>query len=496
MPEPHSRPTQAETPEPTSGSGVLAYGGIPTGRPIRQASVDLYGLKNPIPSEKEETERDRSSGSVYGTDVRFVPNLVHSNEVPVLLDVLEEVSTTHGACIASKTHYTLGKRFVVKPGRYADMIDFGDDAEEMSLSIADKDRAVLSELVKLCGPQGGLRDVFKLVCDEAQKQGNVWVELRRTKQGDASAFAIEVHSAQHVLRGVDQEGKLEDYVWVSRSWDSEYLRRFPAKKISLKEWEQDEEAGVERLMIHWMQRKTARRVYGVPSSLSGRLDSQNEFRSAEHNFWNFENGFSARTIMQFVKSQGMTDKKAKEFVARLREKFSGQSSERIFAQVVESEAMLARVDNIGDAFEGDFNELRDDSRKAVVRAHNWFEILIGNPTAGKLGQVQEFINTWKVAMATTIRPLRQSLMEGAIMPAIEQALLHLVGDGDRDWRLSIQEELPLSVFDGVDPEKIVGFQEAREHFGLSESDELPVSVVSSASYYTKKEEPEQPQPNG
>ena len=438
---------------------------------IAYRAIDL--TKTPVPKEKKvDLEIDLK-------EQKWIPFYSYANEFPILLATLLELSITHRACVVSKTNYSVGDGFTI------------DQDTSLFSSIVRKARKLLNldteveSLIKGFVGQANQQQSLGEIAEEAFMSwygfGNVFMELERGQAGDKKYFYCYIHDPiTCLLTTVKDPRKEKQYVIISPSFDEDYLRKNPPAKIPLYPfWERDSR-GSERTIIHCKNKLPRRPNYGLPDGIASLIEQELEHEIPMHNKDGFDNGFFASALLTILAPNGMSKAAAKKLVNSITNAYTGKGNrKKMFVQVVKADNVKHELTTLNDKFDGDFLSLDQRVEKKIIRANNWFEILIGNPTAGKLGQVQEIINTFQLAYNTVILPNQNKILNKLINPALQE-YFNWIGKDLKGFSLKISNSMPVSFAGSININEVTTINERREILGYEDFDDPAANELPKA----------------
>ena len=406
-------------------------------------------ISQPIKVEKTTTQLRRDHLNA------FIPNLELNNEVPVFLATLQETVTPQRNCLISKTNWTL-------PESEASAWDLrrGRRTGLANITKSDPDNKVIElaeDFIYRVNPNEGLYTFLWQSVFYYYGFGNVYIELQKVKVSGETFFNVFNHDPTRCL--IKKGGKA---IGISPQWDSDYLRENPATYVPVyPEWQTIE--GVERTILHCKVQLPRRTWYGLPDSITSVQNQKATYHIDKYNLQEFENGFLTFTIMQFV-NDNMSEEQAEAFLAKLKNKFTGEDRERFLAQVVGDKSDLAEVHEFGK-FQGSFIDYDKHIESKIIKSNNWYELLTGNPDNNSLGDGGRIHNTIILAFRNVIVPTIRKV-SSQILDVIFSEYLKTKGINEQ-YYLKILNSIPKDFYD-FDINKIATRNEGREVKGFTE----------------------------
>lgn len=207
-------------------------------------------------------------------------------------------------------------------------------------------------------------------------------------------------------------------------------------------------------IIHINDYQPTYKIYGVPKYVSALKSAQINYKSDEWNVSKIDNQFQPGTILSApVGSQ----KEADDLIEALEKRKGPLKNGEMFAIAKGMGASSVDLEFVRSENEGEWLSVRNLGREEIITALNWFSILLGQSTPGKLGQTQEIRNTYLLAMATVIEPEQVGYLE-----ILQEVLtdFNIVPD------LRFQNITPFSYTDKIDLNKVLTKRQALEMMGL------------------------------
>lgn len=438
-------------------------GTIREGQILASTSINISESDIPVPKQGHEVDtRYKELHRRYGV----VPWYDVANEFSLILAYLAETSITHRSCIEAIAQWGVGDGYVVNPGKRNIVATFkGDDPD---ISIPDSDRDDITAFLENANKEQNWLEIAEEAYVSWGIFGNVFVEIVRGTVGGERTFKTYVHDTTHCLLTDEVEGVR--YVRISADWeDDEYLRQYPPEKVPLyPKWERDEK-GLERTIIHWKNKAPRRGLYGIPTSVASILEQQIEHEIPLFNKDSFDNGFFPSAVVTFFAPNGMTKSKAKAFIDKFNDTFTGKGKKKkVFAQVVDSETMKHDVTKMDEKVDGDFLELDKRIEKKIIRAHKWYEILLGNPSSGKLGEAKEIRNAAELAYGTVIKPLQNKFISKVLDVVFKEWSEWMSKPLYDKYYFGVSSPIPVSFTGDVDINAALKVDEARQLLGYEE----------------------------
>lgn len=200
-------------------------------------------------------------------------------------------------------------------------------------------------------------------------------------------------------------------------------------------------------VIHLSDYQPTYQIYGVPKYISALKSAQINYKSDQWNVSKIDNQFQPGSILSVpVSSQEEADK----VQSALQEKKGSLNNGELLLLAKGMGGEHVDLEILRSENEGEWLNVRHLGKEEIVTALNWFSILLGQATAGKLGQTQEIRNTYILAMNTVIEPEQSSYIE-----TITEIINHFGLSGE----LKFKNITPFDYSDRIDINRILTIRE-------------------------------------
>ncbi len=348
-------------------------------------------------------------------------------------------SSTHRACITSKTKLCLGD----------------------GIMAANNKAKSKSERINTNGES--LNEVLKKLYADFWVGANVWVEI--VKSGN-DVFLYHKDPTKVRLSNPKQ-GEKQVAVLYPNWGEIERKRQnsLPkeAVKIPLYPEFSKPEKGVQRSILHIKDYEIGFEDYGVPEWVgaytSGWLDI--DYLTGKYNYSRFQNDFRPSALVDLV-APGTSDEDKERLASDLIKNFTGEDNNaKVIVQVLDSIDESTRITLLNDLAEGSFTELQKLARENIITAHQYYASLAGIQTEGKLGSNQQIRTEFELAMKNTIGEVQRTILK-----RLETVLVNEKAVNPES--LSIQTSLPVSFIPRGIAAEISGFKTLLDEKAISQ----------------------------
>lgn len=295
----------------------------------------------------------------------------NDNYFPSAVQKLLRKSPVLRGALNSKTTYALGKGFT------------------------SEDTATTNYLENVNANGETLNDVFKKLIKDDWNGGNAYIEIVTTPGTNALALYHRDWTTGRVGRGA-MKGRIlfyDDWTrWRSNKKDIEELPIYPKyKRIK----------GNNHSVIHVKDYEPEFKRYGLMDWVAGMNAGAIGYMTDEWNISRLENDMRpSGVLVAGVK----TKKDSDDLQDYFNKNFKGKNNAGEVMFITADSDGKTSFSPIQDTSEGNWINLRSSSAEDIVKATNWWEVLMGGSTPGKLGVSQELRNTWSLAMFNVIQP--------------------------------------------------------------------------------------------
>lgn len=406
--------------------------------PKKTIEKKIYAMSVAAPNAGNEKK------NIKDKVTKWVPFFKDSNNLYVNdLALRARRSPTHGAIIRSKRIYTMGVGWVFSKNDDVITLEQLPENEKLFIEKANNFQS--------------LRDVFSNAALDYIMTGNAYIEVVKAVSGGQTAYNCYRIDATKVRIN---ESKTECYVssfWRDIKDNASFDSRFPIDVIEL--WDGNLDTNQQRYVMHLKQNEPEFDFYGIPEHHCVLKWADIEYKIPTFNLSDFDNGFfpSISLTLSGQVPDGLTPK---EYVAKVVDSFSGEGKNgKIFAQLVDDPSQEMRVHEFKRDLTGSFSDLDRLAAQRIISGHRWFSSLSGIMIGGQLGNNQQIINEWKIAMNSLIIPEFQT-------PLLEmfQKLIDIQGF---EFKIGIQNKPPVSIEDRINPSDVLTINEQRKELNLT-----------------------------
>jgi hypothetical protein len=329
-----------------------------------EAPIDLAPISNRINFSKNEDFIRQGSNNLFANEIAALNRNVSNQR----------------AILNSKKIYIGGKKFATE-----------NDNFEKYIKNANKEES--------------LRDVhLKLIFDDLS-QGNSYILI----ETDRRKSFVQIYQLDPTNCRV---GKNKDIItnpnWVNRDEKNDTtISLFPNftkldkhyyAVIHIKDYEQEfYYYGVPNWYAAWK-----------PANITGLINSHNE-NNLENN-----HNISGMLVVPGIKSPESAkkmDTKIKGYTGVDGENSGGLLTHYLSPAQNGEKSEKAELIDFRRKLEGSWTELTDISYNQLIKIHNWYDSLMGTPKSGQLGNVQELINTYNLALSTVITDKQEQYID-------------------------------------------------------------------------------------
>ena len=387
-----------------------------------------------IPTENEVSQvtNDASWWRIGNNDnfLGEISYLIHKS--PFLSSVLR-----------SKRNYATGKGFKTNDTKLETKLKYINDSE----SLFDVNTKILSDYLNF---------------------GNAYLQVAQTITGEVFFYHMD---SQNCRVGKNDH---KDHILYSTKFGTKYVVNkdkiqefpiYPAYKLV---------KGVKYSAIHLKDYESGYKLYGLIDWVSALVASSINVKVDTYNESVLDNGYKLSGVMEVgVESQAEADKAQDMF----NEDFKGSSNAGDVLFLAKGlGGSQSKFTPFTDNSDGSWQNLRDASRSDIIAATNWYSVLTGQSEAGKLGQTQELLNTYNIAMSTVIEPVQSKV--------IQMYSKVLEDFGYNTENLTIDNKPPVTLVNLIDVNKIVKINEGRIHAGLPIDETKEGEYIDNGTSYT------------
>jgi hypothetical protein len=322
---------------------------------------DVVNLGTPaIPSPLPNLKR-------VGT--KYIP-LGDNNDFPQRLTELSRESATLGAIMQSKAEFAAG-----------DSYDF-------------KGSINVEFFLKRVNSRQNVTALLEFIALDYYMSGNAYIRVCRPKGSKILAEYSLEHIPQHRIRiSKELDGFWYSQDWLTRSNDGVHLNKFPFFK-------ELDGSLYEESVIHICDYVPGFDHYGLPSYMGAMQYAKLEYLIGMYNNNQFDNQMLPSGILEVVTSN-MEDEDAARFIRDIKAKYTNVekgNNGKILVIAKDSEQNKANFTPISQEQEGSFKELKQICTETIITASQWFPSLAGIATEGKLGNSQQVLHEYEIAV--------------------------------------------------------------------------------------------------
>lgn len=415
----------------------------------------------------------------------FVNFFGEGDEFMWMLKVLPLLSSTHSSCVRSKVNYSVGNGFNINQGN-GNVIFAAWRKMVEALGMNTRRARLMMDYAKRVNDHGeNLLTVTEQIFRGQYWMGNSFLHLRKFKAGKKDfLYLYATDPTKCRLRKAGTSGRSES-VYVGANWNTDFVsRHFTSEKYNEQYFSEiplyprwGKHKGADVTTIHIKEPAIGYDYYGLNSSVASMFDQFLEYYIPHYNVTEFRNGFMPNAFIQFISD--MNRKQARTFLRKFYQGFIGDGKQNgIFAQVVKHPDLAAKIEYLKKDFDGSFGRLREDAAQSIITSHQWHPGLAGIATPGKLGDTQELVNAYLIAMANVIVPT-----QNRVMSQVNNALNEGGFDG---VHLSIANAVPITFYGKLEPSQVMMINEQREVMGLQALEDQEIDKLLKQRPYTSR----------
>lgn len=351
-----------------------------------------------------------------------------NNLFPQELSELSRSASTHRAILSTKTTFSVGE----------------------GLRTSNKNLQSLLEDVNIYGES--MDDVAKKVFADYWKLGNGYMEVV-IGRGYLNFFHQDGTTAR-----VHKDGK---HILLHPDW--EHARQYPddLRKIpKYPEYKEENGGSIYRTIIHFSDYESTYYYYGMPDYCAALDHIKIANQIGVYNLTRFKNGFMPSAIVELNADMG--EDEAQDFIDDAVSKLTGAGdNSKILFIAKNGDGDATNVNIINDTSDGSFMELQKITNDNIISAHRWNPALSGIQVAGQLGNNQQILTAYDIAMSTVIKEPQQMFLK-----ILKKILKTERGINASDLRFYTKP--PVSLLGAVSPSEFISIREGREIFHLPE----------------------------
>jgi len=370
------------------------------------------------------------------------------NLFPQELSELSRSASTHRAILSTKTTFSIGEGLKTNDEK---LQDFLEDVNVYGESMDSVSRKVLSDYWKL---------------------GNGYMEVV-VGQGYLNFFhqdgtTARIHkNGNHILLHPD---------WQHARKTPEAMRKVPIYP----DFKKEDNGAVYRTMIHFADYESTYYYYGMPDYVAALDHIRIANQIGVFNLTRFKNGFMPSAIIELNADMG--EDEAQDFIDDAVEKLTGAGdNSKILFIAKNGDGDATNVNVINDTSDGSFMELQKITNDNIISSHRWNPALSGIQVAGQLGNNQQILTAYDIAMSTVIKE-----PQAMFLNIVKKILKQEKGFDASD--LHFYTKPPVSLLGAINPNDYISLEEGRKIFHLPELDEDSLQKLKEEKSSAKKEE--------
>jgi len=199
-----------------------------------------------------------------------------------------------------------------------------------------------------------------------------------------------------------------------------------------------------------------------------------------YNLTRFKNGFMPSAIVELNADMG--EDEAQDFIDDAVAKLTGAGdNSKILFIAKNGDGDATNVNIINDTSDGSFMELQKITNDNIISAHRWNPALSGMQVAGQLGNNQQILTAYDIAMSTVIKEPQQMFLR-----TLKKILKTERGISVSD--LAFYTKPPVSLLGAIAPTDFISIEEGREIFHLPKLSPAELEKLKEEKSSAKKEE--------
>lgn len=379
-----------------------------------------YGFSKNVskdaPAEKKVLDNLQYDWIPFGDDNLF----------PQLLSELSRSAATHRAILNTKTTFTIGEGISCSNERTSKYFeDVNADAESIN-------------------------DVIRKVISDYWTHGNAYIEIVKGK-GYVNLYHIDSTTVRYHKNGKD--------LILHPNWKD--AKRYPEQATVVPKYPNfDKRKSVQRSILKMCDYESTYYYYGLPDYIAALDHIKISHQIGKYNLTRFKNGFMPSAIIEL--GADMSEEEAELFIEQAKEKLTGENNNSKMLFIAKNgDENATNVQIINDTSDGSFMELQTITNDNIISAHRWNPALSGIQVAGSLGNNQQIITVYDIAMSTVIREPQEMILR-ALKKILKQ-------NTDYDYSdMKIVTKPPVTMLGAISPVDYISIQEGRKIFHLPE----------------------------
>ena len=401
-----------------------------------------YSFSKDIASEPPK--EPSSSANLRDEWIPFGTN----NLFPQELSELSRAASTHRAILGTKTTFSIGE----------------------GLRTKNKALATLLEDVNIYGES--MDDVARKVLADYWKIGNGYMEVV-VGQGYLNFFHQDATTARIHKKG--------GHVLLHPDWENARRNPDDMRKVPMyPDFKKEDNGNVYRTMVHFSDYESTYYYYGMPDYCAALDHIRIANQIGVYNLTRFKNGFMPSAIVELNADMG--EDEAQDFIDDAVAKLTGAGdNSKILFIAKNGDGDATNVNIINDTSDGSFMELQKITNDNIISAHRWNPALSGIQVAGQLGNNQQILTAYDIAMSTVIKEPQQMFLR-----TLKKILKTERGISVSD--LAFYTKPPVSLLGAIAPTDFISIEEGREIFHLPKLTPAELEKLKEEKSSAKKEE--------
>ncbi len=323
---------------------------------------------------------------------------------------MKEQSPTHGACIDRIGVFTFGGGLKVVKKKRAGFVLQTEDG-----TVSDPEANQFIDFVESLNPEMDGETILTEMWqshENLKTYGNYFLRVDMVEIAGSRFVFFKVLDCENVRYKLTNKGE-KKVLLVSPLWTWDYLTREAPEYLPVYPNIERTGRGTKTTVIHVRNNVVSRQWYGMPDSFPSLRYQLLEAQQGQYSTENYANDFIPRTIIEI---EADTEKDGSDgFQAAIDQTFTNKAKDKkrlvIRRRLPDEKEMKIHESkpNTDHLFHVGMSE---EAERQIVKSHGFHKVLLGSPTAGKLGQTQEFQQVYRHVNFTTIRAYRNELLAG------------------------------------------------------------------------------------
>jgi len=371
----------------------------------------------------------------------------NNNLFPQELSELSRSASTHRAILSTKTTFSIGEGLRTND---ESLTEYLQDVNSFGESMDSVSRKVLADFWKL---------------------GNGYMEVV-VGQGYLNFFHQDGTTARIHKKG--------GHILLHPDWEN--ARKLPdlMRKVPIyPNFKKEDGGSVYRTMIHFSDYESTYYYYGMPDYVAALDHIRIANQIGVYNLTRFKNGFMPSAIIELNADMG--EDEAQDFIDDAVDKLTGAGdNSKILFIAKNGDGDATNVNIINDESDGSFMELQKITNDNIISAHRWNPALSGIQVAGQLGNNQQILTAYDIAMSTVIKEPQQMFLN-IVKKILKVERGYDVSD------LHFYSKPPVSLLGAINPTDYISIEEGRKIFHLPELSEEQLEKLKEEKSSAKQE---------